>query len=422
VQQVIPWLVVSLIVGSILGTPLLIYRFRWVAARGFAETWRDALAPFASGDARAQGGAGAGSIQYSPGRPFFSYPHVNASIVVHGVRVQVNCTSYVYRARRSSYLVTTSRVVAAIQPPLDLAMQIRRGASGLAPQYAGTNALSSWLMRMSDSIQYGARGVAIGDPELERHLYLWAREPARLSALLTWPIRRALLAANQRLKLNVDDQQVVFESGERATHTFATWMVHDAAWLASAITHAARHVPPSAWAQHYRPLFEHAAKALGFRYTLSPAMLAGQLGGLSVWCWLVMRRTDESPGIRLQVAFAEPLGLGLKLRPAQDGSFGFLRPRDVQLGDAMLDDKLDIHATDPLGVQVAFDAKARALLHHLRDRGRVYIDDQAVALESEGALDPRDLVPLLQRARDLAALLGEGARARRTGIVGRAPR
>ena len=416
-QQLMPWLVVSLILGSFLGVPLLIYRFRWVAARSFAETWRDALAPFASGDARAHGGAAAGSIEYSPGRPFIAYPHVNGSVVVHGVRVQVNCTSYVHRSRNNSYLVTSSRVVATLQAPLDLAMQIRRGASGPAPTYRNTDALSGWLMRMSDSIQYGARGVAIGDPELERHLYLWAREPARLNALLTWPIRRALLAANGRLELNVDDAQVVFASTERATHTFATWMIHDAAWLANAITHAAQHVPPSAWALHYRPLFEHAAKALGFRYTLTPAMLAGQLGGLQVWCWLVMRRTDESPGVRLQVAFAEPLGLGLKLRPAQDGSFGLLRPRDVQIGDRLLDDKLDIHADDLIGVQVAFDQRARALLHHLRDRGRVYIDDQAVALESQGSLDPRDLVPLLQRARDLAALLGEGARVRRTGVV-----
>jgi hypothetical protein len=416
VEQITPWLIVSLVFGSSLAIPLFVYRLRWVAARDFAETWREAVRPYVEGAARAPGSA-PGSLSYSAGRPFFSFPHVNATLVVHGVRVQVSCSSYVQRSRNSASLVTSSRVVAAVQPPLDLAMAIRRGASGPAPRYENTGALSSWLLRAADPFVYGVRGIAIGDPELERHLYLWAREPARLSALLTWPIRRALLTANARLILHVDDRQVAFTSTERATPAFATWMIHDAAWLASAITHAAQHVPPSAWAIHYRPLFEHAAKALGFRYTLSPAMLSGQLGGFTVWCWLVIRRNDESPGIRLQVAFPEPLGLGLRLRPAQDDTFGFLRPRDVQIGDALLDEKLDIHANDPMGVQVAFDQRARALLHHLRDRGRVYADDHALALESQGSLDPRDLVPLLQWARDLAALLTEGARVRRTGAV-----
>ncbi len=384
------------------------------AARAHAQRWRGAVARLNADGTAAPVTHDAAPLGHSQAA-LVRYPGHRADLSFAGVRVAVECGSA--RGRRYEGLFHWSTVVAHLSPPLDLGLTVRRGISLPKPERVGSFGSLRWLETLGADM-FDQRGVPTGDWELDRRFHFWAREPARLHSLMSPEVRRGLIGASSVLSVSMTDLAIRFEHRGNVDDRLATWMIHDAAWLANAITHAAQHVPPSAWALHYRPLFEHAAKALGFRYTLTPAMLAGQLGGLQVWCWLVMRRTDESPGVRLQVAFAEPLGLGLKLRPAQDGSFGLLRPRDVQIGDRLLDDKLDIHADDLIGVQVAFDQRARALLHHLRDRGRVYIDDQAVALESQGSLDPRDLVPLLQRARDLAALLSEGARVRRTGVVG----
>ncbi len=257
----------------------------------------------------------------------------------------------------------------------------------------------------------------LGDAVLESRYFVRAHEPEQLRAVLTDPIRAALRSAWGSATVRVTDRSVELERLDHVDEAFAVWAIHDSAWLARALADAAAHVPVSPRLRPYLPAMKQVAAHTGLAFTTTPLGMRGLLRGIDVALTAFRDESTDQPGLRLQAAFPQPLGFGLHLRPSEDGTFGFLRPRDVQIGDRLLDDKLDIHATDPLGVQVVFDANARAMLHHLRDRGRVYVDDHTVSLESRGSVHPQDLLPTLHHVRDFAALLSEAARARRTGVV-----
>lgn len=316
---------------------------------------------------------------------------VSVAVLSHGVHVEIH-VGWFENSRRSrmSELVLKSSVTAYLPMSLELGLRIRPGRSTSAE---------------------------LGDSVLESRYFLHAHEPEQLRAILTDPIRAALRSAWGSATVRLTDRSVEVERLGHVDEAFAVWAIHDSAWLARALVDAAAHVPVSPRLRPYLPAMKQVAAHTGLAFTTTPLGMRGLLRGIDVALTAFRDESTDQPGLRLQAAFPQPLGFGLHLRPTEDGTFGFLRPRDVQIGDRLLDDKLDIHATDTHGVQAVFDAKARAMLHHLRDRGRVYIDDHTVSLESRGSVHPQDLLPTLHSVRDFAALLSEAARVRRTGTA-----
>ena len=339
-----------------------------------------------------------------------------AAMSFNGIHVEVLAGWYLQTTRYSSVWKLRSAVTAHLPMSLELGLDIRpgRSRSSLPSPAKGLARVLSTKVNLSPGV---ALGTEVGDPVLEERYYLHAHEPEQLRALLTTPIRAALVDSWRSASVTITDRYVQLERYEHVDEAFAVWAIHDSAWLARALVDAAAHVPVSPRLRPYLPAMKQVAAHTGLAFTTTPLGMRGLLRGIDVALTAFRDESTDQPGLRLQAAFPQPLGFGLHLRPSEDGTFGFLRPRDVQIGDRLLDDKLDIHATDPLGVQVVFDANARAMLHHLRDRGRVYVDDHTVSLESRGSVHPQDLLPTLHHVRDFAALLSEAARARRTGVV-----
>ncbi len=377
----------------------LVWRARVRAARAHTESWRNALHQLRTDRRAAQldpkGALGSHGVDWVTRQ---ERHHASLSFMEVSTEVEFGTS-----AEGNRPLLHWSLVVARLPTALDLglAAQSRTSLPRVSP--AGDPAANAWLTTLAEA--FDSPGMPTGHKDVDDVMLFWAREPARLPALISSDLRRGLLGVRAGIHVSLTDTEVRLEHQGVMYPELALWMIHDAAWLAHALVEAAHHVPPSAWALQYRPIFEHAARALGLRYTLAPPMLGGVLGGVAVQCTLILGRVEDPPGLRLYAAFPRPLGLGLHLRPAQDGGLGLMRARDVQLGDALLDDKLDVHGDHPAAIQALFDARARALLHHLRDRGRIYVDDAGIRLESFGSADPRDLLPSLERVTELARLL-----------------
>ncbi|MDB4932241.1 MAG: uncharacterized protein JWM10_4725 [Myxococcaceae bacterium] len=294
---------------------------------------------------------------------------------------------------------------AFLDPPADLRLSVR--PAGLAS-------------RLGELL--GRHDIPTGDAAFDAALDVHADEPARAQALLTPPVRAALLAwarSGARFELTDEGVSLYVIPGTYSTLDVADIVanVRAAAALAARVDEALRGVPSSARLAPDIAAWRAYAGAHALAFSASPLRATGVLHGAHLTARAVA--TDGGAyGVELRLRFEAPLSWVLRVRPAR--FFDFLeRTGDASpaaTGDADFDREFRVTTTDPARTRALLDADVRAALVALhRGDGAVVLDADGLAVRTAAMTDPAGFGAIVDRVAVVAQKLQRRAAPYRGG-------
>lgn len=261
----------------------------------------------------------------------------------------------------------------------------------------------------------GQRDVEVGHAELDRLFVVRADEDARARWLLPPALCDAMVALKRsRHDFCLDDGGARTEcNGISSDEAWLAWSLRSVAGLTRQLDDARRRTPPATPLLPHQQAWQRFARSAGLRGMDTPLCMWGRLDGASVGVYAVRTRPLEYR-IEATVRFAEPLALGLAVRPESswDSVRALFGAQDVSLGDAPFDRAYVVRATDLQRLGVVIDPEVRRVMVDLGQRvGPLHVDDEAVRLQSASlSHDPRQAPWLLETTKQLADRIRANAR------------
>lgn len=284
---------------------------------------------------------------------------------------------------------------AFLDPPADLRLSVR--PAGVAS-------------RLGELL--GRHDIRTGDADFDAALDVHADEPARAQALLTAPVRAALLAwagSNARFELTDEGVSLYVVPGAYSTLDVDDIVanVRAAAALAARVNEALRGVPSSTRLAADIAAWRAYAGAHALAFSASPLRATGALHG----AWLAARAVATEGGaygVELRLRFEAPLPWSLRVRPAR--FFDFLErtgeASPAATGDADFDREFRVTTTDPARTRALLDADVRAALLGLhRGDGAVLLDADGLSVRTAAMTDPAGFGDIVDRVAVVAQKL-----------------
>ncbi len=279
---------------------------------------------------------------------------------------------------------TIDRAHAALWPPLDLGLRIKREGS------VGRSVRSF----------FGSQDVSTGDATFDKPMRIQADEPDRARRLFRTAVRRTvLLASADTASFEVSDQGVRVEvwRAPRAWRDRIAAITQATAHLSAAARSLSSATALQPWAHALAPI----AVEYGLRMSTCPLGAAGELAGLHLT--VHFRRASAERWILelgTTISAVDPLGMVVALREGalKVDTFVLCKPRtrarDVSTGDKAFDDRFRVRAVAGGTREVRFmlGSRMRSLMLALSARFDVTYEHGMLRLRTElGRVAPAQL-------------------------------